>query len=769
MNEEAKLCQDAGADTPPFDLRAVLTWIATSLIAYGLLSGLAIAVLPFGFFVQFSILIHTAVGLASFVPVVLVVYLHRTRRRRGIERRHSRIAHTALAALFVCLLSGLVVSAEALFGTAVDSASGLLHGLASAVLVVLLGWHLLPVFLRYRSTPATPRRTARTGPILLSAALMLALVGLATILARSYESPPTYQAFRADYDWRFGDDRPFWPSRAVLADPPWQQKLADALEQQTSVDVVAGIRSTLAAPRDAGIRELLDGQLRLAGLLDGGENRIGSVVDNAVGEMHLSGALRPEAMTGSLACGSSGCHEAIYREWQASAHGFSAIDVLFTRVQALLSESKGAAETRSCAGCHDPVALLSGTIHGRGAPEDGPVIFEGNSCLVCHSTVKTDTEGNGGFVIEPPDRYLFEHRSTGLESLLARFLIRSAPDYHRATYSRDIYRSSDFCAACHKQVPASGETTSAGLAQEQNEYDSWKNSRWYHGPDDPRTIECRECHMPLVDSDDPASGDDSDSYRSANDGKHRSHRMLASNMYIPATMELPGGAEQAALTIAWLQGEIDIPEIDDKWTAGPVVTLDIQAPDEIRPGELINIKLHLHNNKTGHDFPAGPLDVLESWVELIVEDNLGNPLLELGTEDSVSPSVDAPVLYKADWYDAQGLPVERHNLWDVVGASYRRVIRSDGQDIVDVPFRCPGIARPRLSDSVSQAGPGERNSDVVFAIRNTDLTELRVTAKLLFRKANPDFLAQVYEFEPVTEAPIVELVRQTHTIRVVEP
>ena len=39
----------------------------------------------------------------------------------------------------------------------------------------------------------------------------------------------------------------------------------------------------------------------------------------------------------------------------------------------------------------------------------------------------------------------------------------------------------------------------------------------------------------------------------------------------------------------------------------------------------------------------------------------------------------------------------------------------------------------------------------------------------MFRKANPDFLAQVYEFEQVTEAPTVELVAQTHTITIVDP
>jgi hypothetical protein len=37
----------------------------------------------------------------------------------------------------------------------------------------------------------------------------------------------------------------------------------------------------------------------------------------------------------------------------------------------------------------------------------------------------------------------------------------------------------------------------------------------------------------------------------------------------------------------------------------------------------------------------------------------------------------------------------------------------------------------------------------------------------MFRKANPEFLAKVYEFEPVTQAPIVEIVKAEHTIRVV--
>ncbi len=54
----------------------------------------------------------------------------------------------------------------------------------------------------------------------------------------------------------------------------------------------------------------------------------------------------------------------------------------------------------------------------------------------------------------------------------------------------------------------------------------------------------------------------------------------------------------------------------------------------------------------------------------------------------------------------------------------------------------------------------------MFAIKNAELTQLNVTARLLFRKANPEFLAKVYDVGEVPEAPIVEIVRATHTIRV---
>lgn len=466
-------------------------------------------------------------------------------------------------------------------------------------------------------------------------------------------------------------------------------------------------------------------------------------------------ALDPAAVPESATCGNAGCHSAIFDEWLPSAHGYAARDTLFVSVQELLAEHQGAAETRLCAGCHDPIALLSGTRDGASIAGDRLVVHEGVSCVSCHAISSTDTLGNGSYTFEVPDEYLYARATGKLDSFLHGFLVRSYPWNHRATYGRDILGSSEYCASCHKQTPAPGDSTGIGIAQEQNEYDSWRNGHWYDEDDPDATLHCQDCHMPLVASDEPATG-----------GSHRSHRYLGSNMYMPVALGVPGGSEQAALTASWLRGEISIPEIADRWADGPVVTIDIVAPEQVDAGELINLTLVLHNNKTGHDFPAGPLDILASWVELEVVDNLGRTVLHLGSPDGDAPTVDAPIVYKADWYDKRGLPVDRHEIWDAVGSSFKHALQSGDAEIVDIPFRCPAVARPRISDSVSEQGPGERKSDVVMSIDNDAVTALTVTARLIYRKVTPEFLKRTLEVDPGIDVPTLVLSESMHTIRV---
>ena len=167
-----------------------------------------------------------------------------------------------------------------------------------------------------------------------------------------------------------------------------------------------------------------------------------------------------------------------------------------------------------------------------------------------------------------------------------------------------MFKAPEYCAACHKQF-IDQEVNRVGWVQLQNQYDNWTASHWNRKGDAAHTIECRECHMPLVDSHDPAAGDSSDYNRTANDGKHRSHRFLAANTMMPNLLHLEGAERQSQLTEQWLQGKFPIPEIRDKWAEGPVVKLRIEAPEEVEPGQRIPIRADSDIEQSGARLPDG--------------------------------------------------------------------------------------------------------------------------------------------------------------------
>jgi hypothetical protein len=746
-------------DTIHPDFRTLLTWIASGLLLYLLVSGALIFWLPFGVYAQYSVIVHSMAGVLALLPIAVVVVMHWRRREASISGAPAALAKAAMAVLAISIASGLLIVLQSIFARKVGDAWWLVHQLSALAFGIVLFLHLLPILARYANTPSTPRRIARRWFLAAAAVLLAAPLVMTSWLAKQAEETPRFQAFPDDYVWRYGEDRPFWPSRARIADVPWEQYVRDGLMSQFGEEERQQLLASLAnnVDREAGPLERMRREASGMDLAPERQAQFDEMLAVAGESLLREGAIQPNPLLGSETCGSGGCHDDIYKEWVPSAHGFAAFDPLFLDVQEALAESGGPADTRACAGCHDPVTLLSGTRDGSPISGDQLTMKEGVSCLVCHGIVETDTIGNGGYVLHSPDRYLFAGEQ-GAGEFWNRFLIRSYPQQHVESFARPLYEESEFCAACHKQIGSLGEDTPIGLAQEQNEYDSWRAGHWYNEDEPDKTISCRDCHMPLVEGNDPIAGK-----------QHRSHRMLGSNMYVPTVLDLPGAKEHAEETIKWLRGEIDIPEIADRWVDGPVVAMSIVAPDEIEAGELVPVTLVMHNNKTGHDFPAGPLDILSSWIELKVEDNLGRTLLHLGDPSGDKPTLDAPIVYKADWYDKQGMPVERHNIWEVVGSSYKHTLESGGVESVDVAFLCPAVARPKISDSFSEQGPGERKSDVVFSIENEAVTELTITARLLYRKANPEFISRTYGLESAVEAPILELNVATHTVQVGSP
>jgi hypothetical protein len=433
------------------------------------------------------------------------------------------------------------------------------------------------------------------------------------------------------------------------------------------------------------------------------------------------------------------------------------MDVGFQAIQTEMAKQNGAESTRYCGGCHDPISLFSGT-KNIFAPDLTTLAGykEGVSCLACHSVRKTDVVGNANYVVGQPARYLFEMRDGAGARFARDFLIRSYPWRHVEDLSKRVFKTPEYCAACHKQF-IDQEVNNVGWVQLQNQYDNWRKSRWNHPGDAGKTIECRECHMPLTASDDPASGDALDYNRSVSDRSHRSHRFIGANQVMPALLELQGAEEQIQRTHRWLRGEIPIPEIAAKWTSGPAVTLNLVTPDAVAPGDNVTIKAVVTSNKVGHDFPTGPLDIIQSWVELRVSDSTGAEIFVSGKVDDRHFIQPGSFMFKAEPVDQYGNLIDRHNLWEMVGVRYRRSLFPGFSDTAEYSFRCPGSAGDTSS-------PPQADKDFDFPAPAAGTT-LHVTACLLYRKIDQYLLNFMFGGDSGLSAPITDITSQSRTIR----
>ena len=470
-----------------------------------------------------------------------------------------------------------------------------------------------------------------------------------------------------------------------------------------------------------------------------------------------NGAFDPRSLSGSESCGQSGCHTEIYNEWKTSAHRYAAMDPIFQGIQNVMAKQNGPESTRYCGGCHDPISLFSGTKNIFAANLTGQLGYnEGISCLACHSIQKTDIRGNANYTVVQPKEYLWQWSADRTVGAAARnFLIRAWPAQHNRLNKR-MYKTPEYCAACHKQF-IDQEVNRVGWVQLQNQYDNWAASHWNNKGDARATVECRECHMPLAQSNDPASGDSMDYNRGPDDRRHRSHRFLAANNFVPDLLHLDGAGNHVQLTNAWLEGRIAIPEIREKWAEGPVVKIRVEAPPSVEPGKPMPVRVVLTSNKVGHDYPTGPLDMIQSWVELRVTDSNGHIVFTSGERDSRNFLMPGTFLFKAEPVDQYGNLIDRHNLWEMVGVRYRRSLFPGYSDTVEYNVQCPSGAPVK-----SSAGSPMSRDFMVPGIMGSD--KLHIDAVLHYRKIDQFLLNYVMGEESGLTAPVVDVASTTATV-----
>ena len=672
--------------------RARLTTYTCGLLAFVTLSGFIAWLAPFSVPTQVTLLLHTLGGLVVLLPCLWYLVRHLLRYWRNPLSHILVLGYIGTAGLALCLVSGVVVTWDAAFGKKLDYTWDMVHLVTTFVAVGFLVPHIVLTVMAGRRS-----REAGAGPQILQAAshfgkvtlgVTVVCAALVALAAYAYSPVRLRNSFPPDYSFKYGHNRPFAPSLAKT-------------ESGTALD--------------------------------------------------------PALLSGSRSCGTVGCHEEIVYEWEASAHRYAAMDPSFQGVQTAMAKQNGPESTRYCGGCHDPISLFSGT-KNLFIPESQLTSLhgfrEGVSCLVCHSLRQVDLKGNANYVIAQPRHYMFEleyeQHATSTTGFLRDFLVRAFPRQHLKDLSKQLFKTPEYCAACHKQF-VDQEINQVGWVQLQNQYDNWRQSRWNHPGDARVTIECRECHMPLVASSDPAAGDSHDYNRSPRDGRHRSHRFVGANKMMPALLKLPGWQTQVALTEKWLQGRYEIPEIAHKWRPGPAVNLDLEAPERMRRGETVPLKVVVTSNKVGHDFPTGPLDIIQAWIEVEVVDEQGRTVFRSGSVDDRSFLHSGTFMFKAEPVDQNGNLIDRHNLWEMVGVRYRRSLFPGFSDTAEYSF------------TFSSQRSGARNAAPGPAAIKAAPGTLRVEARLRYRKVDQYLLNFLFGEGKLT-APITDMTRQERTI-----
>ncbi len=433
-------------------------------------------------------------------------------------------------------------------------------------------------------------------------------------------------------------------------------------------------------------------------------------------------AIDPALLAISRSCGGpAGCHPDVVSDHTRSSHARSMQPPHMRRSLELLASERGAQETPICFGCHDPGALARTDPSRIDLSAD-----QGLACTACHAMRSARlAEGRHASVLtlalDPVRLEPFARAETsGAEvDRWTRLLIWLNPRAHGRALEPAILSSDGACLVCH-------------------------GAQIHRSAPEPG---CITCHMPpRGDLDHPSQAAAQIVVTEpARESTARSHRFLGSNVTLPVVL---GDAESAALTARWLSSELlrdnvpnhdygvdpERPELSDARRRG-FFYVDAHVESEAPPvaGQAWRFHVRTRNELVNHGFPAGPMDLLEVWLELSVLDGTGREIFRSGfLDDSGRVPADAHRL-GGHAVDAHGQPIDRYRVWDMDHEVIERA-----------------IALGESADDAFQV-PIPANAGGFVSVR----------ARWLYRELNPEFVEWAYgpEFASSTPLPAAEVAR----------
>ena len=417
-------------------------------------------------------------------------------------------------------------------------------------------------------------------------------------------------------------------------------------------------------------------------------------------ETSSGGFLDASRIGGSERCAT--CHQEIAEQWKLSIHAQAASDKTYQTNINLLADKKGMEATRYCEGCHAPAALLSGQLTKGGRLDTPGHLQEGVSCMACHGIDRIEhLKGVASYRFQPPEPYLFEGSQRTLPILVHNLLIRLKPEQHKADLARNVLATPEICATCHAQF-MDKDFNDWGWVKMQDDYTAWLN-----GPYSGQTRQtfahaqqrrCQDCHFPLQSGSDPSANAD---------GLVKTHFNVGANTAIPWVTK---NHAQLQRTMEFLRTDqmrisIDKPNRSDATESArhidPKLIASTEGPAYLYLGESVTLKVAVSNAQVGHAFPGGTTDINEAWLNFLVTDGQGQKVYESGYLDDENNVEDGAYFYRSSPIDRAGNAVWRHDLFNMVGDSFKRVIPPGGTDVASYSFKVPDYAKGPLTVTAS--------------------------------------------------------------------
>ena len=453
------------------------------------------------------------------------------------------------------------------------------------------------------------------------------------------------------------------------------------------------IAATAAAPRqclaqtdESGARREYSAKTSAAYNFHFGPDRV-----SAPGNLALDGGgfIAPGAFPAAEYCGR--CHREAYSQWRQALHSNSFRTPFYRASVNILPRTKGIEFTRHCDSCHNPIGVLAGALTQNSAV-DRAFDRDGLTCTTCHSIQSLQsTAGNGGFVMGVP-AVMVDGKGSRIPGEVPDSEIRLHPDRHAKAVMKDIYRTPEFCASCHK----------ANLPRELNDYkfiraftvfDEWQNSKFSRRT--PLTFyptgvaTCQSCHMTRTAAALPEPG--------AKKGTFASHRWLAGNTAVPFYY---GFDEQLRKTVEFLQAgnylNVDlfaVRKVDGTAPLSPLGT----APFDLSAGGGVQAMVVVQNKNIGHSLIPEVRDLYEAWLEFTVKDADGGVIYHSGflkpdgrIDERAHSFTNRPV-------DLEGDFVDNHQVWTIHSMAYDNTIQAGRSALVRYEFPVPAGTKGPLT------------------------------------------------------------------------